>query len=40
MTGLPPRSSPDFQEAVIARYALEYASKGWNAAVTVDDEFG
>jgi len=40
MTGLPPRSSPGFQEAVIARYALEYASKGWNAAVTVDDEFG
>jgi hypothetical protein len=39
MTGLPPRSSPGFQEAVIARYALEYASKGWNAAVTVDDEF-
>jgi hypothetical protein len=24
---------------VIARYALEYASKGWNAVVTVDDEF-
>jgi hypothetical protein len=39
MTGLPPRSSPGFQEAVIARYALEYASKGWNAAVTVDDDF-
>ena len=39
MTGLPPRGSPDFDQAVIARYALEYASKGWNAVVTVDDEF-
>ena len=38
MTGLPPRGSPDFDQAVIARYALEYASKGWNAVVTVDDE--
>lgn len=36
MTGLPPRDSPDFEEAVITRYALEYASKGWNAVVTVD----
>ncbi len=24
---------------MITRYALEYANKGWNAAVTVDDEF-
>lgn len=39
MTGLPPRGSPDFDQAVITRYALEYASKGWNAAVTVDEEF-
>lgn len=39
MTGLPPRGSPEFDQAVIARYALGYASKGWNAVVTVDDEF-
>ena len=39
MSGLPPRGSPDFDQAVITRYALEYASKGWNAVVTVDDEF-
>lgn len=39
MTGLPPCGSPDFDQAVITRYALEYASKGWNAVVTVDDEF-
>ena len=39
MTGLPPRDSPDFEQAVISRYALEYASKGWNAVVTVDNEF-
>ena len=39
VTGLPPRGSPDFDQAVIARYALEYASKGWNAVVTVDNEF-
>ena len=38
-TGLPPRDSPDFAQALIARYALEYASKGWNAVVTVDDEY-
>ncbi len=39
LTGLPPRDAPEFADAVITRYALEYASKGWNAAVTVDDEF-
>jgi tetratricopeptide (TPR) repeat protein len=39
MTGLPPRGRPGFDQAVIARYALEYASKGWNAVVTVDDEY-
>ena len=39
MTGLPPRGSPGFDQAVIARYALEYASKGWNAVVTVDEDF-
>ena len=39
LTGLPSRDSPGFDDAVVARYALEYASKGWNAIVTVDDEF-
>jgi hypothetical protein len=39
MAGLPPPDSPDFEQAVITRYALEYASKGWNAVVTVDKEF-
>jgi tetratricopeptide (TPR) repeat protein len=39
MTGLPPRGSPGFADALIARYALDYASKGWNAVVTVDDEY-
>jgi hypothetical protein len=38
-TGLPPRDSPDFAQALITRYALEYANKGWNAVVTVDDEY-
>lgn len=37
--GLPPRSSSDFVQALITRYALQYASKGWNAVVTVDDEY-
>jgi hypothetical protein len=39
MTGLPPRGSPNFDQAVIARYALGYASRGWSAVVTVDNEF-
>ena len=39
MAGLPSRGSPDFDQAVIARYALEYANKGWSAVVTVDNEF-
>lgn len=39
VTGLPPSGSPSFDQAVIARYALQYASKGWNAIVTVDDEY-
>ncbi len=39
LIGLPPRDAPGFDDAVIARYALEYASKGWNAVVTVDKEF-
>lgn len=38
-TGLPPRGSPEFDQALIARYALSYATKGWNAIVTVDDKY-
>ena len=38
-TGLPPRGSPEFDQALIARYALSYATKGWNAIVTVDDTY-
>jgi len=37
-TGLPPRGSANFADALIARYMLDYASKGWNAVVTVDKE--
>ena len=37
LTGLPPRDSRDFEQAVIMRIALDYASKGWTAAVTVSD---
>ena len=38
-TALPLRDAAGFADAVIARYALEYASRGWNAVVTIDDEF-
>ena len=37
--GLPPRGSPDFGPALIARIAMDYAGRGWNAVVTVDDAF-
>ncbi len=39
LADLPPRGSPEFEQAVIGRYALEYAARGWNAVVTVDDAF-
>lgn len=39
LTGLPARDSAGFRDAVIARYAVEYASRGWTAVITVDDEF-
>lgn len=39
LTGLPPRGSLDFDQAVITRYALDYAGRGWNAFVTMDNEF-
>lgn len=37
LPGLPPHTDPGFSDAVIAQYALQYAAKGWNAAVTVSD---
>ena len=37
--GLPPKTDPGFEQAVIAQYALKYAAKGWNAAVVVADGF-
>lgn len=37
--GLPPKTDPGFEQAVIAQYALKYAAKGWNAAVIVSDGF-
>lgn len=39
LAGLPPRGTDDFDQALIARVALEYAAQGWNALVTVDDQF-
>lgn len=35
--GLPSHTDPVFEQAVIAHYALQYAAKGWNAAVVVSD---
>ena len=37
--GLPPRGTPEFEQAVIGRYALDYAARGWQAVVAVDDAF-
>lgn len=37
LTGLPPRGTPEFETAVTGRYAMEYAAKGWNALITVDE---
>ena len=39
LSGLPPRGTADFDQAIITRYALEYAARGWNAVVTIDDEY-
>lgn len=39
LADLPPRGTPEFEQAVIGRYALDYAARGWNALVTVDDAF-
>ncbi len=40
LSGLPPRGSDQFEPALISRYALEYAERGWNALVTVDNDYG
>ena len=37
--GLPPRGTPEFEQAVNGRYALDYAARGWQAVVAVDDAF-
>ncbi|MCK2088878.1 hypothetical protein MXC99_11925 [Thauera aromatica] len=37
--GLPPRGTPEFEQTVIGRYALDYAARGWQAVVAVDDAF-
>lgn len=39
LTGLPSRDSEGFEQALISRYALEYAQRGWNALVTLDDNY-
>ena len=39
VAGLPPRGSESFDQALITRYALEYAGRGWAAIVTVDNQF-
>jgi tetratricopeptide (TPR) repeat protein len=39
LTGLPLRGTPDFDQALILRYAMDYAARGWNAVVTVDDQY-
>jgi tetratricopeptide (TPR) repeat protein len=35
LADLPPTDDSGFEQAVIAHYALQYAAKGWNAAVVV-----
>jgi len=37
LSGLPPTSDPGFEQAVIMQYAMQYAAKGWTAAVVVSD---
>ena len=37
LSGLPPTNDSGFDEAVIMRYAMQYAAKGWSAAVVVSD---
>ncbi len=37
LSGLPPTTDSGFEEAVIFQYAMQYAAKGWTAAVVVSD---
>jgi hypothetical protein len=37
LTGLPPTTDSGFEEAVIMQFAMQYAAKGWTAAVVVSD---
>ena len=37
MTGLPPTTDSGFEDAVIMQFAMQYAAKGWTAAVVVRD---
>ena len=39
LVGLPSRGSESFDQALITRYALAYAARGWAAIVTVDGQF-
>ena len=37
LPGLPPINDSGFEQAVIMHYAMQYAAKGWTAAVVVSD---
>jgi len=37
LPGLPSANDPGFEQAVIVHYGLQYATKGWNAAVVVSN---
>ena len=37
LTGLPPTTDSGFEQAIIMQYAMQYAAKGWTAAVVVSD---
>ena len=37
LTGLPPTTDSGFEDAVIMQFAMQYAAKGWTAAVVVSD---
>ncbi|MCC6772469.1 MAG: hypothetical protein IT360_14840, partial [Gemmatimonadaceae bacterium] len=37
-TGLPPRGTAEFEQALLGRIALDYASRGWSAAVVIDGD--
>ena len=39
LPGLPRRGTPEFDQFLISHFAMQYAGRGWNALVTVDDEY-